>query len=58
MNPLFVAAAEVQDLCRDRDWGFCFIGGLAVLRRRVRRYDRVATRQTHASGLRIRCQRS
>jgi hypothetical protein len=32
MNPLFVAAAEVQDLCRDRDWGFCFIGGLAVLR--------------------------
>jgi hypothetical protein len=32
MNPLFAAAAEVQDLCRDRDWGFCFIGGLAVLR--------------------------
>lgn len=32
MNPLFVAAAEVQDLCRDRGWGFCFIGGLAVLR--------------------------
>lgn len=32
MNPLFVAAAEVQDLCRERGWGFCFIGGLAVLR--------------------------
>lgn len=32
MNPLFVAAVAVQDLCRERDWGFCFIGGLAVLR--------------------------
>ena len=32
MNPLFVAAAAVQELCRERDWGFCFIGGLAVLR--------------------------
>lgn len=31
-EPGFAAAAEVQDLCRDRDWGFCFIGGLAVLR--------------------------
>lgn len=31
MNPLFVAAAAVQELCRERDWGFCFIGGLAVL---------------------------
>jgi hypothetical protein len=29
---LFVAAVAVQDLCRERDWGFCFIGGLAVLR--------------------------
>jgi hypothetical protein len=29
MNPLFVAAAAVQELCRNRDWGFCFIGGLA-----------------------------
>jgi hypothetical protein len=27
MNPLFVAAAAVQDLCRERGWGFCFIGG-------------------------------
>lgn len=32
MNPLFVAADAVQELCRERDWGFCFIGGLAVLR--------------------------
>jgi hypothetical protein len=32
MNPLFAAAAAVQDLCRERDWGFWFIGGLAVLR--------------------------
>jgi hypothetical protein len=32
MNPLFVAAAAVQDLCRERGWDFCFIGGLAVLR--------------------------
>jgi hypothetical protein len=29
---LFVAAAAVQDVCRERDWGFCFIGGLGVLR--------------------------
>lgn len=32
MNPLFAAAAEVQDLCLQHGWGFCFIGGLAVLR--------------------------
>jgi hypothetical protein len=32
MNPLFAAASAVQELCRERDWGFCFIGGLAVLR--------------------------
>lgn len=32
MNPLFAAAAEIEDLCRTREWGFCFIGGLAVLR--------------------------
>lgn len=32
MNPLFVAAAEIQMLCTARGWGFCFIGGLAVLR--------------------------
>jgi hypothetical protein len=32
VNHLFVAAVAVQDLCRERDWGFCFIGGLAVLR--------------------------
>src|SRR5260370_34137756 len=32
MNPLFVAAGEIQDVCQERQWGFCFIGGLAVLR--------------------------
>jgi Nucleotidyl transferase AbiEii toxin, Type IV TA system len=32
VNPLFTAALEVQDLCRRQGWGFCFIGGLAVLR--------------------------
>lgn len=32
MNPLFAAAAEVQQVCRDHGWGFCFVGGLAVQR--------------------------
>ncbi|HET9214856.1 MAG TPA: nucleotidyl transferase AbiEii/AbiGii toxin family protein [Gaiellaceae bacterium] len=32
MNPLFGAAADVQELCVERGWRFCFIGGLAVLR--------------------------
>lgn len=32
MNPLFAAAAEIQDVCRANRRGFCFIGGLAVLR--------------------------
>lgn len=32
MNPLFAGAAEVQDYCRERGWGFCIIGGLVVLR--------------------------
>lgn len=32
MNPLFAAAAEIQEVCEERRWGFCFIGGLAVLR--------------------------
>lgn len=32
MNPLFLAAAEVQDLCQARGWEFCFIGGLAAIR--------------------------
>lgn len=31
-NPLVEAAAEVQDLCQEHSWRFCFIGGLAVLR--------------------------
>lgn len=32
MNPLFTAAAEVQDFLRGRGWRFCIIGGLAVIR--------------------------
>jgi len=32
VNQLYSAALEVQTLCRDRAWGFCFIGGLATLR--------------------------
>lgn len=32
MNPLFWAAAEIQGLCEQRQWSFCFIGGLATLR--------------------------
>lgn len=32
MNGLFVAAEQIQDLCRQERWEFCFIGGLAVLR--------------------------
>ena len=32
MNPLFAAAAEVQEVCQQHRWGFCFIGGLATIR--------------------------
>ncbi len=32
MNPVFEGALEVDRFCRDREWGFCFIGGVAVLR--------------------------
>jgi hypothetical protein len=32
MNPLLVAAGEVQEHCRSHDLKLCFIGGLAVLR--------------------------
>ncbi|MGH9366133.1 MAG: nucleotidyl transferase AbiEii/AbiGii toxin family protein, partial [Thermoanaerobaculia bacterium] len=32
MNPIFAAALEIQDFCRERRWKFCFIGGLAVQR--------------------------
>ena len=32
MTPLLDAAAAVQVCCEDHGWGFCFIGGLAVLR--------------------------
>ncbi|RJP31478.1 MAG: hypothetical protein C4527_07605 [Candidatus Omnitrophota bacterium] len=32
MNGLFYAALDLQHFCAERDWAFCFIGGLAVLR--------------------------
>ena len=32
MNPIFAAALEVQDFCRERQWRFCVIGGVAVQR--------------------------
>lgn len=31
-DPILAAAAQIQTFCRGRDWRFCFIGGLAVLR--------------------------
>jgi len=32
MNPLFQAGLEFQQFMKTRNWPFCFIGGLAVLR--------------------------
>ena len=32
MNEVFLAAAELQAVCRLRGWRFCFIGGIAVQR--------------------------
>lgn len=32
MNPIFAAALELQDFCRNRGWRFCFIGAVAVQR--------------------------
>ena len=32
MNPLFKTALEIQQFLEDRDWAFCFFGGLAVAR--------------------------
>lgn len=32
MNPIFEAALEVEGICRDARFAFCFIGGLAVQR--------------------------
>ncbi len=32
MTPLFAAAVEVERVCQDAGFAFCFIGGLAVLR--------------------------
>ena len=30
MNELFTAAMELQQFCDQRQWRFCFIGGVAV----------------------------
>lgn len=32
MNPLFVAASQLDAFCRTHGWQFCLIGGIAVLR--------------------------
>lgn len=32
MNPLLAAAADLQAVCQEEGWRFCFIGGLAVQR--------------------------
>jgi len=32
MNPIHQAALELQQYCQDREWEYCFIGGLAVQR--------------------------
>jgi hypothetical protein len=32
VNPIFSAALEVQSICQERGWRFCFIGGIAVQR--------------------------
>jgi hypothetical protein len=31
-NRLLEAAQEIQKFCLSRNWRFCFIGGIAVLR--------------------------
>src|SRR5688572_30807359 len=32
VNPIFATALEVQQVCRSREWRFCFIGAVAVQR--------------------------
>ena len=32
MNPLFQAAADIQNTLQYKEWPFCFIGGLSVIR--------------------------
>lgn len=32
MNGLFSSAVEIQDFCREREWRYCLIGGVAVQR--------------------------
>jgi hypothetical protein len=32
LNPIYAAALELQGVCRQRSWRFCFIGAIAVQR--------------------------
>jgi hypothetical protein len=32
VNPIFSAALEIQEFCREKKWRFCFIGAIAVQR--------------------------
>jgi len=32
VNPLFQAGLELQQFMQEKEWPFCFIGGLAVIR--------------------------
>jgi hypothetical protein len=32
MNAIFEAAVEIQEFCHQRDWRYCIIGGVAVIR--------------------------
>jgi hypothetical protein len=32
LNAIYEAACDLQGFCENRDWRFCFIGGIAVLR--------------------------
>lgn len=42
LSPLYAAALDLQALCREQGWSFCFIGGLAVQRWAVERFTKDA----------------
>lgn len=42
LSPLYAAALDLQSLCREQSWSFCFIGGLAVQRWAVERFTKDA----------------
>jgi hypothetical protein len=52
MNPVFNAALELQSVCQNQQWQFCFIGGVAVQRWGQPRFtaDAVLTLLTGFSG--------